>query len=93
MTLLSSSPQGEKSAILSVGVERIYPRIKGKNPVEEVCKNCKYFVQVSFGLSKYVWGDCMKAASSIEADGKKKNGAFMWANKTCSDFNPKEEPK
>lgn len=58
--------------------------------VKKVCKNCEYFVQVSF-TSKYIWGDCMKAASSIEADGKEEQGAFMWVDKTCSDFKPKQK--
>ncbi len=60
--------------------------------VKKVCKNCEYFVQVS-STNKHIWGDCMKAASSIEADGKKELGAFMWADKTCSDFKPREEPQ
>jgi len=64
-------------------------RVTGKNPVEKVCKNCEYFLQVSFSG----WGDCMKAASSIGADGRKEQGAFMWADKTCSDFKPKQEPQ
>ena len=61
--------------------------------MEKVCKNCEYFVQASFGDNRYIWGDCMKASSSKEADGKKKRGIFMWADKTCSDFKPKEEQK
>ena len=71
-------------------MERIYLRVKRKNPVEKVCKNCEYFLQVSFSGS---WGDCMKAPSSVEADGRKKQGVFMWADKTCSDFKPKQEPQ
>ena len=92
MTLLSSSPQEEKLAILGVGVERIYLRLKRKDLMEKVCKNCEYFVQVC-STNEHIWGDCMKAASSIEADGKKELGAFMWADKTCSDFKPREEPQ
>lgn len=60
--------------------------------MEKVCKNCKYFVQVSFS-TEYIWGDCMNTASSIEADDKKKHGIFTWADKNCSDFKPKEERK
>jgi len=90
LILLSSSLQGEQLAALSVGVERIYLRVKGKNPMEKICKNCEYFLQVGFDGS---WGDCMKASSSMEADGRKKQGAFMWADKTCSDFKPKQEPQ
>jgi hypothetical protein len=59
--------------------------------MERICKNCEYFVQVSFA-TKYIWGDCMKQASSIEIDGKKEHGSFMWADKTCSDFKSKEQP-
>ncbi|MDH4239055.1 MAG: hypothetical protein OEW48_05800 [Phycisphaerae bacterium] len=61
--------------------------------MEKVCKNCKYFVQKTFDSSKYLWGDCMKEAGSIEADCKKEQGVFMWADKTCSDFKPKQERK
>lgn len=60
--------------------------------MEKVCKNCEYFVQVSSTI-EYICGDCMKAESSIEADGKKEQGAFVWADKTCSDFKLKQERK
>lgn len=60
--------------------------------MEKVCKNCEYFVQVS-STSTHIWGDCMKSASSIEADEKKEHGVFMWADNTCSDFNPKQKPQ
>ena len=58
--------------------------------MERVCKNCDYFIQVN-SMSKHIWGDCMKTASSIEADGKKKRGAFMWADKTCIHFRQKPQ--
>ena len=61
--------------------------------MEKFCKNCEYFVQVSFGVSKHIWGDCMKAAGPIEANDREDHGAFMWADKTCSDFKPKEKLK
>ena len=61
--------------------------------MEKFCKNCEYFVQVSFGASKHIWGDCMKAAESIEANDREDHGAFMWADKTCSDFKLKEKLK
>jgi hypothetical protein len=61
--------------------------------MKKVCKSCEYFVQMTFDSSRYLWGDCMKGASSIEADGKKVQGAFVWADKTCSDFKPKHERK
>lgn len=57
--------------------------------MERICKNCEYFVQVS-STSEYMWGDCMKLVSSVEIDGKKEHGAFVWADKTCSDFKPKK---
>jgi hypothetical protein len=47
-------------------------------------------VQVS-STNEYIWGDCLKAASSIEADDKKNNRTFMWADKTCIDFKSKEK--
>ena len=61
--------------------------------MKKVCKNCEHFVQKTFDSSKHLWGDCMKKAGSIEADGKKEQGAFMWADKTCSDFKLKQERK
>jgi hypothetical protein len=57
--------------------------------MEKTCKNCEYFVQISI-MSKHTWGDCMKTASSIEADCMKKRGTFTWAYKNCSDFKPKK---
>lgn len=61
--------------------------------MEKFCKNCEHFVQISFGVSKHIWGDCMKAAGPIEADDREDRGAFMWADETCSDFKPKEKLK
>lgn len=60
--------------------------------MEKVCKSCEHFVQVSSGFSKYIWGDCMKDVDPVESDGKEKRGSFMWANKTCSDFKPRQKP-
>jgi len=61
--------------------------------MKKVCKNCKYFAQVSFTAgSNHIWGDCVKTASSVEADDKKERGVFVWDDKTCSDFKPKQEP-
>ena len=60
--------------------------------MEKACENCEYFVQVS-STTKHIWGECMKSVSSIEADGKKEPGAFMWADKTCSDFKSKPQPQ
>jgi len=57
--------------------------------MERICKNCECFVQVS-STSEYMWGDCMKPVSSVEMDGKKARGTFVWADKTCSDFKPKK---
>jgi hypothetical protein len=61
--------------------------------MEKLCKNCKHFAQVSFGVSKHIWGDCMKSAGSIEGDDREDRGTFMWGDKTCSDYKPKEELK
>jgi hypothetical protein len=61
--------------------------------MEKFCKNCKYFVQVSFGVSRHIWGYCLKDADSIEPNDRQERGAFMWADKTCGDFKPKEEIK
>ena len=45
--------------------------------MEKVFKNREFFVQNTFDSSKHLWDDCMKEASSIEADSKKEQGAFM----------------
>lgn len=74
-----------------MGLQKICLRHQGKNPMEEVCKNCEYFSQKTFESSRYLWGDCMKGASSIGEDGEKEQAAFVWADKTCSDFKPRHE--
>jgi len=59
--------------------------------MEKVCKNCEYFMQESFGSATYAWGRCRKPTESVEVEGKKERSAFMWADKTCSDFKPKQK--
>lgn len=68
-------------------------RLQGQYPMEKVCKNCEYFVQKTFESSRYLWGDCMNGANSIGSDGKKEQAAFVWADKNCSDFKPRQERK
>ena len=68
-------------------------RLQGKDPMEKICKNCEYFVQKTFESSKYSWGDCMNGRNSIGADGKKEQAIFVWADKTCGDFKPRQEQK
>ena len=59
--------------------------------MEKVCRNCEYFVQRSFSLSTYLWGDCQKPASGMEQTNGNKKGVFKWDDATCSDFKPKQE--
>ncbi len=61
--------------------------------MEQVCKNCEYFVQKTFESSRYLWGDCTKEAISIVANGKKEQAAFVWADKNCGDFKLRQERK
>ena len=38
------------------------------------------------------WGDCMKPGEYVvEANVNKKDGIFVWDDKTCSDFKPKQK--
>jgi hypothetical protein len=59
--------------------------------MEKVCKNCEYFEQGSTDISKYVWGDCRKAASSAVKESDREFGSFTWGDKTCGDFKPKQQ--
>ncbi|MHC4694049.1 MAG: hypothetical protein ACYS67_15010 [Planctomycetota bacterium] len=61
--------------------------------MEKVCKNCEHFEQKTFESSRYLWGDCTKGAISIWPDGKKQQAAFVWADKNCGDFKPRQERK
>jgi len=60
--------------------------------MEEVCKNCEYFVQENILGATYAWGHCKKPTASVAAQREKERGAFMWADKTCSDFKPRQKP-
>jgi len=59
--------------------------------MDKICKNCEYFEQGSTNISKYVWGNCKKAASSAVTESNRERAAFMWGDKTCSDFKPKQQ--
>jgi hypothetical protein len=38
---------------------------------------------------KYLWGNCKRPGQlSIDSDNRKADGAFTWADKTCSYFKP-----
>jgi len=61
--------------------------------MEKICINCKYFVQVSAVFSSHVWGDCIKHAENTpDMEVAKKNAVFVWADKTCDDFEPVKRP-
>lgn len=57
--------------------------------MEKICKNCVFFVQISDGTRRHVWGDCTKAADSTLTDSEKEPGVFTWAEKACDDFERK----
>ncbi len=63
--------------------------------MEKICKNCEYFV--AKGISYFPsprWGDCMKPRdNNSEVDVEKQRGVFMWEDKTCGDFKPKQKPQ
>ena len=60
--------------------------------LQAICKNCRYFVQVGTGPS-HIWGDCMKPLKpAFGANSDNKAGTFTWADRTCSDFAPREIP-
>ena len=41
----------------------------------------------------YVWGDCMKPGKyRLDAQGTKMEGVFMWADKSCDDFETRKTP-
>jgi hypothetical protein len=61
--------------------------------MEKICKNCEYFEQGSSAMSRCVWGNCAKPASSIETDDKRERGSFVWADKTCSDFRQRQQAR
>jgi hypothetical protein len=61
--------------------------------MRRVCENCTYFVQVSWSVTTYAWGDCVKGTHSADRNGKSSGGAFMWADKTCPDFKSKYKAK
>lgn len=61
--------------------------------MKETCKNCEYFVAKGISyFSSPKWGDCMKPrACNAQIDGEKGRGVFVWEDKTCSDFKPKQK--
>jgi hypothetical protein len=61
--------------------------------MRRVCKNCTYFVQVSWFVTTYAWGDCVKRTHSVDRKGKSSGGAFMWSDNTCPDFKSKCKAK
>ena len=60
--------------------------------MEQVCKNCDYFVQVSLETGTYCWGDCTKPDNCTDGEsGNKTRIAFTWADKTCKHFKQKPQ--
>lgn len=61
--------------------------------MKNICKNCEYFVLRGFSHSSVTWGDCTKPRADVVAvDADKGRGVFMWEDKTCADFKPKQKP-
>ena len=47
-----------------------------------------------FSQSSPTWGNCMKPGDhAAEANVNRERGVFVWDDKTCSDFKPKQEQK
>lgn len=62
--------------------------------MKKICKNCEYFVAKGISYSSPRWGDCMKPKGcNDEVDVEKEHGVFMWEDKTCSDFEPRQKPE
>ena len=60
--------------------------------MRETCENCEYFVAKGISYSSSPrWGDCMKPTGfNGDVDVEKQRGVFMWNDKTCGDFKPKQ---
>jgi len=60
--------------------------------MKETCENCEYFVAKGISYSSSPrWGDCMKPTGfNSNVDVEKQCGVFMWNDKTCDDFKPKQ---
>ncbi|MHC4462399.1 MAG: hypothetical protein ACYS6W_10765 [Planctomycetota bacterium] len=59
--------------------------------MEEVCRNCEHFMQVSITSTEHQWGDCRKSANGTGQTGSEIPGLFKWGDATCSDFEPRQE--
>lgn len=59
--------------------------------MDKKCENCKHFRIGSVIPIHYIWGDCVNPQRCpVDAQGKKFNRVFMWADKSCDYFEPKE---
>ena len=80
--------QGGAAVLLFLVTERV------ESIMEKICKNCQYFVQGSVSSPEYIWGNCMKPGKYVpDARDNEKRGIFTWADKTCSDFKPRQDLK
>ena len=59
--------------------------------MEEVCSNCEHFTLVTTMVSPYIWGDCRKPVNGTEQITGQREAVFKWADKTCTDFEPKQQ--
>ncbi|MHC4477109.1 MAG: hypothetical protein ACYTEL_15790 [Planctomycetota bacterium] len=61
--------------------------------MEQICSNCKHFLQISTVVSKHAFGDCMKPSAGPSAKNSSKKGAFKWHDDSCPDFKPRQESR
>ena len=60
--------------------------------MEKICRNCAYYVQISFSSSEYFWGDCRKPVSNpVSNSDKESKSVFKWSDETCAGFKSKQE--
>ena len=57
--------------------------------MEQICRNCEYFVQGSTHSDAYTWGDCMNPETAVVDANGKTRGVFRWADGSCMYFKPK----
>jgi len=61
--------------------------------MEKKCNNCVHFRKCSIWHVKHVWGYCTKPGKDTgDAQSKKTEGVFMWADKSCDDFETRKIP-
>jgi hypothetical protein len=58
--------------------------------VIKICRNCAYYVQLSYPPCSCNWGDCQKSGNVVrDIDGRKTSGGLTWEDRQCTNFRPK----